>query len=48
VYFNARAVPIPTTTPMIKLPKKTAKKMPIPSIKLRKLRVPAAPPSLYL
>lgn len=42
-----RAVPTPTTTPIIKLVKKTSKNIPIASNKLMMLRFPAAP-SLYL
>jgi hypothetical protein len=47
MYFSARAVPIPTTTPMMRLPKKTSRKIPIASKSVMKVRFPAALPSLY-
>jgi hypothetical protein len=47
VYFSARAVPMPTTTPIIRLPKKTSKKIPMASKSVINVRFPAALPSLY-
>lgn len=47
VYFRTRAVPIPTTTPITRLPKKTSKKTPMASNNVKKVKFPAALPSLY-
>jgi hypothetical protein len=47
MYFSARAVPMPTATPMTRLPKKTSKKIPMASKSVIKVKFPAAPPSLY-
>lgn len=47
VYLSARAVPIPTTTPITRLPKKTSRKMPMASKSVIKVMWFAALPSLY-
>lgn len=47
VYFKARAVPTPTITPIIRLVKKTNKKIPMASNRLITFKLPVAP-SRYL
>ena len=47
MYFKVKAVPTPTITPIIKLVKKTNKKIPMASKRLMTFRFPDAP-SLYL
>ena len=49
VNFRSRAVPMPTTTPIKRLPKKTKKKMPMASKRLTMVKDPPLGPSgLYL
>ena len=47
VYFKTRAVPIPTTSPISKLPKNTNKKTPIASKTLMMFKLPEAAPARY-
>jgi len=47
VNLSSRLVATPITTPIAKLPKKTNKKTPIDSNKLRIVSLPAAAPGLY-